>query len=37
MILTFFTGIGMEQQHLKVSKASKNRKVDDFVEVVRKL
>jgi hypothetical protein len=36
MILTFFTGIGMEQ-HLKVSKASKNRKVDDFVEVVRKL
>jgi TetR/AcrR family transcriptional regulator, copper-responsive repressor len=36
MILTFFTGISMEQ-HLKVSKASVNRKVDDFMKVVRKL
>jgi len=36
MILTFFTGICMEQ-HLKVSKASMNRKVDDFMKVVRKL
>jgi AcrR family transcriptional regulator len=36
MILTFFTGISMEQ-HLKVSKASMNRKVDDFMKVVRKL
>jgi AcrR family transcriptional regulator len=36
MILTFFTGISMEQ-HLKVSRASMNRKVDDFMKVVRKL
>jgi len=36
MILTFFTGISMEQ-HLKGSKASMNRKVDDFMRVVRKL
>jgi len=36
MILTFFTGISMEQ-HLKVSKASMNRKVDDFMKAVRKL
>jgi AcrR family transcriptional regulator len=36
MILTFFTGISMEQ-HLRVSKASLNRKVDDFMKVVRKL
>jgi AcrR family transcriptional regulator len=36
MILTFFTGISMEQ-HLKVSKASMNRKADDFMKVVRKL
>jgi hypothetical protein len=34
--LTFFTGISMEQ-HLKGSKASMNRKVDEFMEVVRKL
>jgi TetR/AcrR family transcriptional regulator, copper-responsive repressor len=36
MILTFFTGISMEQ-HLRVSKASMSRKVDDFMKVVRKL
>ena len=36
MILTFFTGITMEQ-HLKGSKASMNRKVDDFMKVVHKL
>jgi TetR/AcrR family transcriptional regulator, copper-responsive repressor len=36
MILTFFTGISMEQ-HLNVSKASMNRKVDDFMKAVRKL
>jgi AcrR family transcriptional regulator len=36
MILTFFTGISMEQ-HLRGSKASMNRKVDDFMKVVRKL
>jgi len=36
MILTFFTGISMEQ-HLRVSKASMNRKVDDFMKAVRKL
>jgi AcrR family transcriptional regulator len=36
MILTFFTGITMEQ-HLKGSKATINRKVDDFVKIVRKL
>jgi len=33
MILTFFTGISMEQ-HLRASKASLNRKVDDFMKVV---
>jgi AcrR family transcriptional regulator len=36
MILTFFTGISMEQ-HLRVSQASMNRKVSDFMKVVRKL
>jgi AcrR family transcriptional regulator len=36
MILTFFTGISMEQ-HLRVSKASMNRKVDDFMKAIRKL
>ena len=36
MILTFFTGISMEQ-HLRVSKASTNQKVDDFMKVIRKL
>jgi TetR/AcrR family transcriptional regulator, copper-responsive repressor len=36
MILTFFTGISMEQ-HLKSTKAYRNRKVDDFMKVVRKL
>jgi hypothetical protein len=36
MILTFFTGITMEQ-HLKGSKASMNRKAHDFMKVVRKL
>jgi len=36
MILTFFTGISMEQ-HLNVGKASMNRKVDDFIKAVRKL
>ena len=36
MILTFFTGITMEQ-HLEGSKASMKRKVDDFMKVVRKL
>jgi AcrR family transcriptional regulator len=36
MILTFFTGISMEQ-HLRVSKASMNQKVDDLMKVVRKL
>jgi AcrR family transcriptional regulator len=36
MILTFFTGISMEQ-HLKVSKATMNRKVDDFMKGIRKL
>ena len=36
MIMTFFTGISMEQ-HLRVSKASMNQKVDDFMKVVRKL
>src|SRR6202795_3072573 len=35
-VLTFFTGISMEQ-HLKGSKASMNRKVEDFMKVVRKL
>jgi AcrR family transcriptional regulator len=33
-ILTFFTGVSMEQ-HLKVSKASMNRKVDEFMKVIR--
>jgi AcrR family transcriptional regulator len=36
MILTFFTGISMEQ-HLNVGKAFMNRKVDDFMKAVRKL
>ena len=36
MILTFFTGVSMEQ-HLKGTKASMNRKVDDFMKVARKL
>jgi AcrR family transcriptional regulator len=36
MILTFFAGISMEQ-HLGLSKASMNRKVSDFMQVVRKL
>src|ERR1700676_2464324 len=36
MILTFFTGISMEQ-HLNVGKAAMNRKVDDFMKVVRQL
>jgi AcrR family transcriptional regulator len=36
MILTFFTGISLEQR-LRLSKASMNRKVDDFMKVVRKL
>src|ERR1700674_309120 len=36
MVLTFFTGISMEQ-HLKGSKASMNRKVEDFMKVARKL
>ena len=36
IILTFYTGISMEQ-HLRVSKASMNRKVDHFMKAVRKL
>jgi len=36
MILTFFTGISMEQ-HLNVGKAAMNRKVEDFMKVVRRL
>jgi len=36
MILTFLTGISMEQ-HLRVGKASMNRKVDGLMNVVRKL
>jgi AcrR family transcriptional regulator len=36
MILSFFTGISMEQ-NLKVRKASMNRKVSDFMKVVRNL
>jgi AcrR family transcriptional regulator len=36
IILTFFTGISIEQ-HLRASKASMNKKVDDFVRVIRKL
>jgi len=36
MILTFFTGIAMEQ-HLKVTKASRRRKVAGFMRVLRKL
>jgi hypothetical protein len=34
MILTFFMGISMEQ-HPKVDKATMNRKVEDFMKVVR--
>jgi TetR/AcrR family transcriptional regulator, copper-responsive repressor len=36
MILTFFTGISMEQ-HMNVGKAAMNRKVDTFMKVVRQL
>lgn len=36
MILSFFTGISMEL-HLNVGKAAMNRKVDDFMKVVRQL
>ena len=36
MILTFFTGISMEQ-HMNVGKAAMNRKVDYFMKVVRQL
>ncbi|MEY2615569.1 MAG: TetR/AcrR family transcriptional regulator, copper-responsive repressor [Verrucomicrobiota bacterium] len=36
MILTFFIGISMEQ-HLNFGKAAMNRKVDDFMKVVRQL
>jgi AcrR family transcriptional regulator len=36
MIMTFFTGISMEQ-HLEGSQASMNRKADDFMKVVREL
>jgi TetR/AcrR family transcriptional regulator, copper-responsive repressor len=36
MILTFFTGITMEQ-HLNVGTAAMNRKVADFMKVVRQL
>ena len=36
MILTFFTGIAMER-YLNGSKASMNRKVDEFMKVVRQL
>jgi hypothetical protein len=36
LILTFFTGISMEQ-HLKASKTSTNKKVDDFMKVMRRL
>ena len=36
MIFTFFIGIAMEQ-NLKDSIAANNRKVDDFMKVVRKL
>jgi TetR/AcrR family transcriptional regulator, copper-responsive repressor len=36
MILTFFTGIAMEQ-YLNNSTASMSRKVDDFMKAVRKL
>jgi AcrR family transcriptional regulator len=35
MIMTFFTGINMEQ-YLRISKASMNKKVDDFMKVLRK-
>jgi AcrR family transcriptional regulator len=36
MIFTFFVGIAMEQ-HLKDGKASNNRKINDFMKIVRKL
>jgi AcrR family transcriptional regulator len=36
IILTFFTGI-VTEQHLNGSKTSVNRKVDDFMTVIRKL
>jgi len=36
MILTFFTGISMEQ-HLRMSEASKNRKVEEFMKIIRNL
>jgi TetR/AcrR family transcriptional regulator, copper-responsive repressor len=36
MIMTFFTGISMEQ-YLRISKASRKCKVDDFMKVMRKL
>jgi hypothetical protein len=36
MILTFFTGVSMEQ-HMNVGKAAMNRKVDNFMKVVRQL
>ena len=36
MVLTFYTGINMEQ-HLNVGKAAMNRKVDDFMTVLRQL
>jgi AcrR family transcriptional regulator len=36
MILTFFTGISMEQ-HMNVGKAAMNRKVDNFMKMVRQL
>jgi TetR/AcrR family transcriptional regulator, copper-responsive repressor len=36
MILTFFIGISMEQ-HLNFGEAAMNRKVDDFMNVVRQL
>ena len=36
MSLTFFTGLSMEQ-HLRVSKAALNRKVGDFMKMVRSL
>jgi len=36
MIFTFFIGIAMEQ-NLTDSHASNNRKIDDFMKIVRKL
>lgn len=36
MILTFYTGINMEQ-HLNVGQAAMHRKVDDFMTVLRQL